>query len=98
MLDGDNVRHGLCSDLGFSDANREENIRRVGEVANLIVESRTGHADRIYLATPRKRRDGSRTRRRGHFIEVFMIRRWRFANPRSKRLIQKSACRCIAQL
>ncbi|MBL3187525.1 adenylyl-sulfate kinase, partial [Klebsiella pneumoniae] len=30
LLDGDNVRHGLCSDLGFSDADRKENIRRVG--------------------------------------------------------------------
>lgn len=35
LLDGDNVRHGLCSDLGFSDADRKENIRRVGEVAKL---------------------------------------------------------------
>ena len=33
VLDGDNVRHGLCSDLGFSDADRIENIRRIGEVA-----------------------------------------------------------------
>ena len=39
LLDGDNVRHGLCSDLGFSDADRKENIRRVGEVANLMVEA-----------------------------------------------------------
>ncbi|HGH1414513.1 TPA: adenylyl-sulfate kinase, partial [Salmonella enterica] len=35
LLDGDNVRHGLCRDLGFSDADRQENIRRVGEVASL---------------------------------------------------------------
>lgn len=41
VLDGDNVRHGLCSDLGFSDQDREENIRRVGEVANLFVECGT---------------------------------------------------------
>ena len=34
LLDGDNVRHGLCRDLGFSDHDRRENIRRVGEVAN----------------------------------------------------------------
>lgn len=39
LLDGDNVRHGLCSDLGFSDADRKENIRRVGEVANLMVDA-----------------------------------------------------------
>jgi bifunctional enzyme CysN/CysC len=39
MLDGDNVRHGLNRDLGFTDADRVENIRRVGEVARLFVDS-----------------------------------------------------------
>jgi len=39
VLDGDNVRHGLCSDLGFSNEEREENIRRVGELAKLLVEA-----------------------------------------------------------
>ena len=39
VLDGDNVRHGLCGDLGFSAADRIENIRRVGEVAKLFMEA-----------------------------------------------------------
>jgi len=39
VIDGDNVRHGLCADLTFSDADRVENIRRVGEVAGLFVEA-----------------------------------------------------------
>jgi len=39
LLDGDNVRHGLNSDLGFDDQSRVENIRRVGEVSKLFVES-----------------------------------------------------------
>lgn len=39
MLDGDNLRHGLNRDLGFSDADRVENIRRVGEVAKLMVDA-----------------------------------------------------------
>lgn len=39
VLDGDNVRHGLCSDLSFSEADRRENIRRVGEAAKLFVEA-----------------------------------------------------------
>ncbi|MGP2522288.1 adenylyl-sulfate kinase [Pantoea ananatis] len=39
LLDGDNVRHGLCRDLGFSDEHRKENIRRVGEVAKLMVDA-----------------------------------------------------------
>ncbi|MDV6253336.1 adenylyl-sulfate kinase [Vibrio sp. EA2] len=39
LLDGDNVRHGLNKDLGFSDDDRVENIRRIGEVAKLFVDS-----------------------------------------------------------
>ena len=39
LLDGDNVRHGLCGDLGFSDKDRVENIRRISEVARLFVDS-----------------------------------------------------------
>jgi len=39
LLDGDNIRHGLNSDLGFSPEDREENIRRIGEVAKLFVEA-----------------------------------------------------------
>jgi len=39
LLDGDNVRHGLNRDLGFTDADRVENIRRVGEVARLMAEA-----------------------------------------------------------
>ena len=38
VLDGDNVRHGLCSNLGFSNEDRKENIRRIGEMAKLFVE------------------------------------------------------------
>lgn len=39
VLDGDNIRHGLCGDLGFSDTDRVENIRRIGEVAKLFTEA-----------------------------------------------------------
>ncbi len=39
VLDGDNVRHGLCSDLGFSPVDRVENIRRVGEMTKLFIEA-----------------------------------------------------------
>lgn len=39
LLDGDNVRHGLCADLGFSLADRNENLRRVGAVASLMVDA-----------------------------------------------------------
>lgn len=39
VLDGDNVRHGLCGDLGFSEKDRMENIRRIGEVTKLFMEA-----------------------------------------------------------
>lgn len=39
VLDGDNVRHGLCGDLGFSEEDRGENMRRVGEMAKLFAEA-----------------------------------------------------------
>lgn len=39
VLDGDNVRHGLCSDLGFNNEDRKENIRRIGEMSKLMIES-----------------------------------------------------------
>ena len=41
VLDGDNIRHGLCSDLGFGNGDRKENLRRIGEVAKLFVENGT---------------------------------------------------------
>ncbi|MGR5167713.1 adenylyl-sulfate kinase [Vibrio astriarenae] len=39
LLDGDNVRHGLCKDLTFSDSDRKENIRRIGELAKLMADA-----------------------------------------------------------
>ncbi len=39
VLDGDNMRHGLCRDLGFTDTDRMENIRRIGEVAKLFLDA-----------------------------------------------------------
>ncbi|MFD0048706.1 adenylyl-sulfate kinase [Actinomycetes bacterium NPDC127524] len=39
VLDGDNIRHGLNKDLGFTDSDRKENIRRIGEVSRLFVDS-----------------------------------------------------------
>jgi len=39
VFDGDNVRHGLCADLGFSEEDRSENIRRIGEMSKLFIEA-----------------------------------------------------------
>ena len=72
LLDGDNVRHGLCSDLGFSDADRKENIRRVGEVANLMVEAGLVVLT-AFISPHRAERQMVRERvGEGRFIEVFV--------------------------
>ena len=41
VFDGDNVRHGLCNDLGFSDTDRKENLRRIGEMVKLFLDAGT---------------------------------------------------------
>ena len=71
VLDGDNIRHGLCKDLGFSDADREENIRRIGEVAKLFLDS--GAIVLTAFVSPfRADRDKARALvEDGDFIEIF---------------------------
>jgi len=71
VLDGDNIRHGLCSDLGFSKQDRNENMRRVGEAAKLFVES--GCIVLAAFVSP-YREDRERVRSRlphGDFYEVY---------------------------
>ncbi len=72
LLDGDNVRHGLNKDLGFTDADRVENIRRVAEVARLMVEA--GLIVLVSFISPfRSERRMARDRvAEGEFIEVFV--------------------------
>jgi adenylyl-sulfate kinase len=72
LLDGDNVRHGLNKDLGMTEADRAENIRRVGEVARLLVEA--GLVVVTAFISPFCRdRDGARALfAAGEFIEVFV--------------------------
>ena len=72
LLDGDNVRHGLCSDLGFSDADRKENIRRVGEVAKLMVDAGLIVLS-AFISPHREERQMVRDMvGEGRFIEVFV--------------------------
>ena len=71
VFDGDNVRHGLCKDLGFSEADRHENIRRVGEMAKLFIE--TGVIALTAFISPFKA-DREQVRQlvpEGDFIEVY---------------------------
>jgi adenylylsulfate kinase len=72
VLDGDNIRHGLNKDLGFSEHDRTENIRRIGEVAKLFVES--GKVTTTAFISP-FRSDREQVRAlfdEGEFIEVFV--------------------------
>jgi bifunctional enzyme CysN/CysC len=72
VLDGDNVRHGLCRDLGFTAADRVENVRRLGEVSRLMVDA--GLITLVAAISPfRAERDMVRQRfADGAFIEVFV--------------------------
>ena len=72
LLDGDNVRHGLNRDLGFTDADRVENIRRVGEVARLFADS--GLIVLVSFISPfrSERRMARDLLQPGEFIEVFV--------------------------
>jgi adenylyl-sulfate kinase len=72
VLDGDNVRHGLCSDLGFSPQNRKENIRRVSEVARLFAEAGL-ICITAFISPYRSDRELARAiAPRGKFIEVYL--------------------------
>jgi adenylylsulfate kinase len=71
VLDGDNVRHGLCGDLGFSPQDRVENIRRIGEMAKLFMEA--GVIVLTAFISP-YRADRERVRgmvEHGDFIEIY---------------------------
>jgi len=73
ILDGDNIRHGLNKDLGFSPEDRRENIRRIGEVANLLRQC--GIINIVAFISPyRTDRDNARALSNddGTFIEVFV--------------------------
>lgn len=72
VLDGDKIRLGLCRDLGFSPADRSENIRRIAEVARLFVDS--GLIVIVAFISPfRKERDFARSLfTTGQFVEVYL--------------------------
>jgi bifunctional enzyme CysN/CysC len=72
VLDGDNVRHGLNKDLGFTDADRVENIRRVGEVSKLMVDA--GLIVLVSFISPfrSERRAARELLSPGEFLEVFI--------------------------
>lgn len=71
VLDGDNVRHGLCSDLGFSAEDRSENIRRIAELCRLYIDAGTIVLT-AFISPFRRDRAFARSRvDEGDFVEVF---------------------------
>lgn len=72
LLDGDNVRHGLNKNLGFSPEDREENIRRIGEVAKLFVDGGTIVLTAFISPYRRDREQVRELVEEGEFIEVFV--------------------------
>lgn len=71
VLDGDNIRHGLCGDLGFSEQARVENIRRVGELAKLFVEAGTIVLAAFVSPFRRDREHARGLQLHGDFLEVW---------------------------
>jgi bifunctional enzyme CysN/CysC len=72
LLDGDNVRHGLNKDLGFTDVDRVENIRRIGEVAKLMVDAGLIVITAFISPFRAERRMARELVAEGEFIEVFI--------------------------
>lgn len=71
VLDGDNVRHGLCGDLGFTDEDRQENIRRIAEVAKLMLEAGTITLTAFISPFRAERAMARRLVPHGDFIEIY---------------------------
>ncbi len=71
VFDGDNVRHGLCSDLGFSEEDRKENIRRIGEMTRLFVEAGVIAMTAFISPFREERRRVRSLFQPGEFIEVY---------------------------
>ena len=72
LLDGDNVRHGLNGDLGFSDDDRIENIRRISEVAKLFIDSGLIVSTAFISPFATDRMMASKLLKEGEFIEVYI--------------------------
>jgi len=93
LLDGDNVRHGLNRDLGFTEADRVENIRRVGEVAKLMVDSGLIVLTAFISPFQAERRMARDLLTDGEFLEVFVEVPLDIAEQRDPKGLYKKARR-----
>jgi adenylylsulfate kinase len=96
VLDGDNVRHGLNKNLGFSDEDRTENIRRIGEVAKLFTQAGM-IAITSFISPFRSDRDSVRSMLgAGEFIEIFIDAPLEVCEQRDPKGLYKKARAAIA--
>ena len=93
LLDGDNVRHGLNKDLGFTDADRVENIRRVAEVARLMVDAGSSSWFRSFRRSAPSDSMARDLVAEGEFIEVFVDTPLEEAEKRDAKGLYKKARR-----
>ncbi len=91
LLDGDNVRHGLNKDLGFTDADRVENIRRIGEVARLMVDSGLIVLTAFISPFRAERQMARSLLEEGEFLEVFVETPLSVAEQRDPKGLYKKA-------
>lgn len=91
LLDGDNVRHGLNKDLGFTEADRVENIRRITEVAHLMVDAGLVVIT-AFISPFRAERDAAKARfEEGEFVEIFVNTPLDVAEQRDPKGLYKKA-------
>jgi bifunctional enzyme CysN/CysC len=93
LLDGDNVRHGLNKDLGFTDADRVENIRRIAEVSKLMVDAGLIVITSFISPFRSERRMARGLLEEGEFIEVFVDTPLRVAEARDPKSLYAKARR-----
>jgi bifunctional enzyme CysN/CysC len=93
ILDGDNVRHGLTKDLGFTAADRVENIRRIAEVAKLMVDAGLIVLTAFISPFRAERRMARGLLKDGEFIEIFVDSTLRVAEQRDPKGLYKKARR-----
>jgi len=91
VLDGDNVRNGLCNDLSFTDEDRKENIRRVAEVAKLMVDAGLIVITAFISPFEKERQMARELFKKGEFFEVFVNTSFQVAEKRDAKGFYKKA-------
>lgn len=91
VLDGDNIRRGLNEDLGFSEADRVENIRRIGEVAKLMVDAGIVVITALISPFQAQRQMAKALFEEGEFVEIFVDTPLAIAESRDSKGLYKKA-------